>query len=58
MQYVIENFRIAGVAIGIIKSGEVIYMQGFGVRHLDIQEPITPRSLFHVGRYDFTVLMG
>ena len=48
MQYVIENFGIAGVAIGIVKSGEIIYMQGFGVRHLDTQEPITPRSLFHL----------
>lgn len=48
VQRVIEDFGLAGVAIGIVKDGEPVYVQGFGVRNLDTQEPVTPCSLFHL----------
>jgi CubicO group peptidase (beta-lactamase class C family) len=48
VQQVVAAFGLAGLAIGIVKSGELVYSQGFGVRNLDTQEPITPRSLFHL----------
>jgi CubicO group peptidase (beta-lactamase class C family) len=47
-QHVVASFGLAGLAIGIVKSGELVYTQGFGVRNLDTQEPVTPRSLFHL----------
>src|SRR3712207_1747798 len=47
-QHVVESFGLAGLAIGMVKSGELVYAQGFGVRSLDSQEPVTPRSLFHL----------
>ena len=46
VQHVVASFGLAGLAIGIVKSGELVYTQGFGVRNLDTQEPVTPRSLF------------
>src|SRR5687768_17369134 len=46
VQDVVASFGLAGLAIGIVKSGELVYTQGFGVRNLDTQEPVTPRSLF------------
>jgi CubicO group peptidase (beta-lactamase class C family) len=48
VQEVVASFALAGLAIGIVKSGEVVYARGFGVRSLDTQEPVTPRSLFHL----------
>jgi CubicO group peptidase (beta-lactamase class C family) len=48
VQQVVVSFGLAGLAIGIVKSGELIYAQGFGVRNLNTQEPVTPRSLFHL----------
>jgi CubicO group peptidase (beta-lactamase class C family) len=46
VQHVVASFGLAGLAIGIVKSGELVYTQGFGVRNLDTQEPVTPHSLF------------
>lgn len=48
VQQIVEAFGLAGLAVGMIKSGELLYTQGFGVRNLDTQEPVTPRSLFHL----------
>jgi CubicO group peptidase (beta-lactamase class C family) len=48
VQHVVASFGLAGLAIGIVKSGELVYTQGFGVRNLDTQELVTPRSLFHL----------
>ncbi len=48
VQHVVASFGLAGLAIGIVKSGELVYAQGFGVGNLDTQEPVTPRSLFHL----------
>lgn len=45
---VVASFGLAGLAIGIVKSGEPLYMHGFGVRDLDTGAPVTPRSLFHL----------
>ena len=48
VQHVVESFGLAGLASGIVKSGELVYTQGFGVRSLETREPVTPRSLFHM----------
>ena len=46
-QTVINGFGVAGMAIGIVKSGE-IYAKGFGVKDIETQEPVTSNSLFHL----------
>jgi hypothetical protein len=48
VQHVVASFGLAGLAIGIVKFGELVYTQGFGVRNLDTQELVTPRPLFHL----------
>jgi CubicO group peptidase (beta-lactamase class C family) len=48
IEQVVAACGLAGLAIGIVKAGELVYAQGFGVRNLDTQEPVTPRSLFHL----------
>ncbi|HEX5809574.1 MAG TPA: serine hydrolase domain-containing protein [Anaerolineales bacterium] len=46
-QTVIEQFGVAGMAIGIVREGQ-IYAEGFGVRNIETQEPVTASSLFHL----------
>lgn len=45
---IFESFEIAGLAVGIVKDNEVIYSQGFGVKSITTQEPVTSTSLFHL----------
>jgi len=47
-QTVNEAYGLAGLAIGIVKDGAVLFAQGFGQRNLDTGEPVTAHSLFHL----------
>ena len=42
------SFEVPGLAVGIVKDGEVAYAAGFGVRSLATREPVTESSLFHM----------
>ena len=46
-QIVTERFGVAGLAIGIVRGGQV-YARGFGVKNIETQEPVTASSLFHL----------
>lgn len=43
-----EAYGLAGLAIGIVKEGEVLLARGFGKRNLETGEPVTAQSLFHL----------
>ncbi len=38
--------QIVGVAVAVAQNGEVIYQNGFGVRDLATQAPVTPETVF------------
>jgi CubicO group peptidase (beta-lactamase class C family) len=40
---------VPGAAVAIVQDGEVIYRQGFGVRELGGDEPVTPETLMMIG---------
>ena len=44
---VTDKFGVAGMAIGIVKDGQV-YAEGFGVKDITTREPVTANSLFHL----------
>src|SRR6266446_1462593 len=44
----IQQGRLPGFAIGVVKNGKLIYAKGFGVAKLGGNSPITSRSLFHM----------
>ena len=49
--YVPEYMReqnIPGVAIALIRDGEVVWTKGFGVANMLTRRPITPETLFEV----------
>lgn len=37
-----------GCALGVMKDGELIYKQGYGLANLEYELSITPRTIFHV----------
>ncbi len=44
----IKQGHLPGLVIGVVKSGRLIYAQGFGVRKIGESSPTTSRSLFHM----------
>jgi CubicO group peptidase (beta-lactamase class C family) len=45
----IKAWEIPGLAIAIVKDGEIIFAQGFGLRDVQNKLPVTPKTLFAIG---------
>jgi len=45
----IKAWEVPGLAIAIVKNGEVILAEGFGLRDVDKKLPVTPKTLFAIG---------
>jgi CubicO group peptidase (beta-lactamase class C family) len=44
-----RRFNVPGVAVTIVQDGQLVYANGFGVRHLGHVEPVTPETLMLIG---------
>ena len=58
---VMEDWRIPGVAVGVIRDGEVLLATGFGYRDIEAELPVTEHTTMAIGSNSksFTVtLMG
>jgi CubicO group peptidase (beta-lactamase class C family) len=45
----IKDWEVPGVAIAVVKNGEVILAEGFGMRDVPGKLPVTPKTLFAIG---------
>jgi CubicO group peptidase (beta-lactamase class C family) len=45
----VSDWRIPGMAIGIVRNGTLIYAKGFGTTEVNGTTPITPDTVFQVG---------
>lgn len=45
---VMEEFQVPGMAVGIIKDGEIVHAKGYGVRQLGNNTPIDTNTLFSI----------
>ena len=45
----LEDYDIPGVAIGVVRDGEVIFAKGYGVRDIEKKQPVTTETLFAIG---------
>ncbi len=45
----IGDFKVPGLAIAVVKDGEIIYARGFGRRNVDKNLPVTLKTLFAIG---------
>lgn len=43
-----ERFDVPGCAVAVLKDGEVLLAEGFGVRHLETTAPVGPDTLFPI----------
>ena len=49
IQSVVQEWRVPGVGIGVIKDGELLLAQGFGKRNVAANLEATSRTLFAIG---------
>jgi CubicO group peptidase (beta-lactamase class C family) len=40
--------RVPGAAVAVVQGGEVVYLDGFGVKELGVADPVTPDTLMRV----------
>ncbi len=52
-----DTSNMAGIAVGILSDGEIIYTKGYGLANLEHKIPISPETRFHIGDLakEFTV---
>jgi CubicO group peptidase (beta-lactamase class C family) len=47
----LDAFNIPGLAVVAVKDGEVVLAEGFGVRDIESQQPVTPTTLFGIASH-------
>lgn len=45
----LEDLRVPGVGVGVVKDGEVIHLEGYGLAELEGERPATASTLFAIG---------
>ncbi len=48
-QRLIDEQKTPGIAVGIMKDGQIIYAKGFGLANLETGTKVTPDSVFEIG---------
>lgn len=44
-----KDWKVPGVAVGVVQGGKIILAKGYGFRDLEKQLPVTPNTLFAIG---------
>lgn len=45
----LDRFGVPGAAVGVVQNGEVVYLNGFGVREIGTPQPVTPDTMMMIG---------
>jgi CubicO group peptidase (beta-lactamase class C family) len=49
IQLQMHEYKVPGLAVGIVQNGQAVYVKGFGMRDVTTQQPVTPNTLFDIG---------
>ncbi len=49
IQSTLKTWEVPGAAVGIVKDGRVVFLEGFGDRDLEKRLPVTPQTRFILG---------
>ena len=49
IQSTMKDWKVPGVAVGIVQGSTPVYLKGFGVRNIQTRQPVTPDTLFDIG---------
>src|SRR5262249_20090088 len=44
----LKSWHVPGIAVAIVRDGEVLYLKGHGVRDVTTKDPVTPDTLFSI----------
>src|SRR5438445_556527 len=44
-----ESYQVPGVAVALIKDGQIVYAKGYGVRNELMGQPVTEHTVFAIG---------
>ncbi|MDX2247504.1 MAG: serine hydrolase [Bacteroidia bacterium] len=44
----VADYNVPGLAIAIVKDGNMVFSQGYGLREVGTEKPITPNSIFSI----------
>ncbi|MFO7445488.1 MAG: serine hydrolase [Ignavibacteriaceae bacterium] len=42
----VQDFNIPGLAVGIVKNGQIVFSKGYGLRNTETGDPVTPETIF------------
>jgi CubicO group peptidase (beta-lactamase class C family) len=58
VEKVMADWEVPGLAVAVVKDGQVIYQRGFGYRDVENKKPVTTKTLFAIGSCSkaFTVM--
>jgi CubicO group peptidase (beta-lactamase class C family) len=45
----LAQFKVPGAAVAVVQAGEVVYIDGFGVRNAQTNEPLAPQTRMMIG---------
>jgi CubicO group peptidase (beta-lactamase class C family) len=51
-----EAHHLPGLAVGVLRDGQVVYRAGWGTTSLDHGQPVTPATLFHMASISKTIV--
>jgi CubicO group peptidase (beta-lactamase class C family) len=43
------DWKIPGMAVGIVRDGKIVFAKGFGVKTLGSNDPVTEKTIFQIG---------
>jgi CubicO group peptidase (beta-lactamase class C family) len=43
-----NSTKTPGVAVAVVKNGEIIFKKGYGMANLEYDIPVTPKTIFHI----------
>lgn len=48
-EQMLARFKVPGAAVAVVQDGNVVYLNGFGVRNAQTNEPLTPQTRMMIG---------
>lgn len=49
IEQAMSDYRVPGLAVGVVVDGQVVYAKGFGFRDVEAKLPVTKETLFAIG---------
>ena len=48
VELTLKTFDVPGIAVAVVKDGQIVHAKGYGVRSLNTKEKMTEKTLFGI----------